>query len=493
MNNLGRYHTGGIRITKLLIHETGTYNPQYRRPYDTRMETNTINIFTDALCDVNRYTPGAIGGLANKFISPSATPEKQLTITNGWGERRLRFLMEVTYNSHLGEGPKEIILGYTEFNGISMERRIDPNMRFYVNSIMETRTTTMHGPTGSYSQNGIISGSHVIVDNGWEGAYTKDRDQNMRPTDVYTAMTRLQLHGLDQGDIYDTRAISSNRAIKSNRSNASAANYVSKIFNGYSTAVRESAFGAGEHSIMDAARNKVPEASAPDDPFLSAIMNIRGDPALGNTFTINDLKRLDPNVGNVITAITTSHQTQAITHYAGQTADWGASTIEVSNATILSQSVPGLLMDVALMRIVFKSTNRVVGGGVVTTLMDAQGFSAGDLSNQLAVFVSRLESEILRDISYNNAIDFAIEMHLDMLGETKVSISMGGGPFYDFVTPQFADALMTPVISGINDRVMTVAHDFQLLSEHLVDNHPATRGMRGTQTDFANPFQLDSF
>ena len=493
MSHLGRYNTGGLRITKLLLHETGTYNAQYRRPYDTVMDNNTISVFSEALNNVSKYTPGLIGGLANKFISPVATPEKQLMITNGWGERRLRFVMEVVYNSHLGEGPKEVVLGYTEFNGISMGGHIDPNMRFYVNSIMETRSTTSYGPTGANVQQGVTSGSHIIVDNAWGGVYSPDRDQNMRPTDVYTAMTRLQLQGIPQGDIYDTRSMTNNTAIKSNRANSSATNYVSKIFNGYSNAVRNAAFGAGESSIMDDARGLVMESSAPDDPFLSAIMNVRGDPALGNTFTLNDLKQLDPNVSNVTTAIVTSPQTRAVTHYAGQTADWGGSNIQTTTATILSQAVPSLLMDVALTRIVFMATNRILGGGVQTTIMDAQGFSGGDLSNQLAVFISRLESEVLRDISFNNSIDFALEMHADLMGETFVKISLGGEPMVDFVTPQFCDALMAPIVSGINDRVMNVASDFQVLAEHLIDNNHTNGGSRKQSTNFASSYTPDAY
>jgi len=493
MNYLGRHHNSGLRITKFLLHETGTYNPQYRRPYDTTMDTNTIGIFSEALQNANKYTPGLIGGLANKFISPTATPEKQLTITNGWGERRLRFMMEVVYNTHLGEGPKEVILGYTEFSGVSMNGHIDPNMRFYVNSIMETRATTNYGPMGAQTQQGVISGSHIIVDNAWGGIYNPIRDQNMRPTDVYTAMTRLQLNGISQGDIYDSRTMTNNTAIKSNRSNASAAEYVSKIFNGYTNAVRNAAFGSGESTIMDTARGLVMESPAPADPFLSAITQIRGDAALGNTFTLNDLKQLDPNVDKVAKLIVMSAQTQAITHHAGQTADWGGSNLQTTVATILSQSIPAILMDVALTRIVFMTTNRVIGNLVQTTIMDAQGFSGGDLSNQLAVFISRLESEVLRDISYNNTIDFAIEMHVDLIGETFIKVSLDNQPIIDFVTPSFCDALMAPVISGINERVMNVASDFQQLTEHLMENNHHTAGSRNQYTNFASTYNPDAY
>ena len=79
--NVGGY-SRGVRIRKFLLHETGGYNPQYRRPYDTTMEPNTLNMVLERLGGTKHYEPSLMGGLANKFITPTATPEKMLSLVN---------------------------------------------------------------------------------------------------------------------------------------------------------------------------------------------------------------------------------------------------------------------------------------------------------------------------------------------------------------------------------------------------------------------------
>jgi len=469
MQNVGGY-SRGIRIRKFLLHETGGYNTQYRRPYDTCVDMNTYNIVVEKLQHTRHYEPSLMGGLANKLVSPAATPEKELLLPNGWVERRMRFMMEIEYNYTTGGGMTEVVLGYTDYNGVGISGSIDPNMLFFVNSIMEVRHTQSIGMMGNQTLTAVTGSSHVLVDNAWQNVYSPMRDQHMRPVDIYAAMSRVQMRDIPQEGIVDARTMANNTAVKSFRSNASAASFVSKIFNGYTKSVVQGPFGDSEGDIIDRARGLTSEDSASEDPFLCAVMQIRGESGVGNTFTYGDLRRIDPNIDNVTIAQLLSPQALATVHRPGQTSDWGGSDIMTSTANILSQTIPGLLMDLALTRVVFKSTNRDINSTARTVILDAQGFSNGDLSRPLAAFVSRIESEVLKDISFNNAIEFAIEMNVDLLGETWLSLSLDGKAPIDFVTPSFCDALMTPVISNDNNRVLNLADDFQRLSEHLVDN-----------------------
>ena len=474
---LGGYSTG-VKIVKFFLHETGSYNTQYRRPYNTHMEPDTIRSVLEQLGGSNKYNPSLLGGLSNKFITPSATYEKELTLANGWNERRLRFMLQVEYETAVGAKKTEIVLGYSNYNGVSASGHIDPRMEFYINSIMEVRNNVGYGAFGAQQRTAVLNSSHILIDNNWDGIYAQNRDQHMRPTDVYTAMTRVHLHGIPKDGIADARSMANSNAVKSRRSNAVASNYVSTIFDGYTKAVLESAHGDGAYSLMDAARGHAVEAAAAQDPFLSALMNIRQESSIGNTFTINNLIQIDPNVDNVTVITLLSPTTQAITHQAGQTANWHGSDLTTTTANILSQTIPGILMDLALTRIVFKTTNRDITSTIRTAVMDAQGFVSGDLSAQLSIFVSRIETEVLLDISFNNSIEFAIEMNVDLLGETWLKLSLDGGPAIDYVTPSFCDAILTPVVSCDDNRVINLASDLQILSEHLVDNHAMTKGMR---------------
>lgn len=474
MQSAGGYGVG-VKVRKLLLHETGSYNPQYRRPYDTHLGPNTINMMLERLGNTRKYEPSQMGGLAGSFITPTATPEKQLTLINGWNERRMKFMMEIEYSYYTGGSMLEVVLGYTDYNGVSMMGSIDPNMRFYINSIMEVRNTVSYGNTGGQLMSSVIGSSHIIVDNNWTSIYAPERDQNMRPTDVYTAMTRIQMHGIPQDGITDARTLVNNNAIKSRRCNASSAEYVSRIFDGYTQAAIQTPYGGGERDLIDTARGLAKEEIASEDPFLDAMMQIRGDGCVGNTFTFKDLRLLDQNIDNVTIAHLLSPETKARTHQTGMTADWGGSDIYTSTASILSQTIPGLMMDLALTRIVFMSTNRDITGAIRTAIMDAQGFSSGDITRSIEIFISKIQNEVLQDISFSGGVDFAITMNVDLLGETWLNLSLDGKAPVDYVTPSFCDALLTPIISSDNNRVMNLASDFQMLSETLLDNNTMMR------------------
>ncbi|EKD22587.1 MAG: hypothetical protein ACD_84C00040G0001 [uncultured bacterium] len=456
-----------MRIVKLLLHETGSYNNQYRRPYNTNLNGSAMNTMLERLQGVKHYDASMMGGIANQFISPVATPEKQIVMANGWGERRMRFMMEVEHTFHTGGNITEIILGYTDYNGVGLAGSIDPQMEFYINSTMHIRNTVEHTPMGNQLHQSITDSSHILIDNSWTGICSGAKDQRMRPEDVYATMGRSHLSDLD-GTVLDTRSMSSNMATKSNRANGSAANYMAKILNGYEQATMSAEFGMGNAEILSKARGLTRESLATKDPFLHTLAQVRGSP-VGNTFRFNDLKLIDMNVEHVTRAQLLAPTAMSTVHQVGLTADWGASDQVTSIATILSQSIPGLLMELALTRIIFKASNYDSSAAIQIMVVDAEGFGSGDYSRNLDVFRLRLEHEILRDVSYDNQVGFAIEMRVDLLGETWISLSWDNQSPIDYVTPSFADALLTPVITMDNTRAVTLASDFESLAASLFD------------------------
>jgi len=458
-----------IRITKFLLHETGSYNQQYRRPYNTELSGGTLGVMAERLDGATSYEPSLLGGIANQFIKPAATPEKQIVMANGWNERRMRFMMEIEQNWITGGKSTEVVLGYTNYVGVLASGVIDPQMEFYVNSTTQIRSNVEFTPMGTQVYNSVSDSSHILADNNWSGIFTPQKEQRMRPEDVYSTMSRQGLYtGLGAGSIYDSRSISTTSAVKSRRSNASAANYMAQVLQGYSNASQSREFGDSQEKLFTKARGDVAESLVSTDGFLSAIGQIRGT-GIGNVFTYNNLLALDPQVELVTRAQLMMPVVQATAHQAGQTAEWGGADIFTTTATVLSNAIPSIMMDLTVTRLVFKTTNRNFGGAITTVVFDAQGFSSGDLTRQLEVFKIRLEQELLRDISFNNAIDFAIEMRVDLLGETWISLSLDGKAPVDYVTPSFCDALMVPVLTCSDTLTTTIASDFEALSISLAD------------------------
>jgi hypothetical protein len=472
----------GFRIAKLVIQETGTYNDQWRRPYNTHLQGSTMSQMTERLRGVTEYQAPLFAGIANQFIAPQATPEKQIDIANGWNERRFRFMMEVEIDLYMGGRVKEVILGWTDHMGISLQGSIDPRMQFYVNSTLQIRETIARTPIGQQTYTSVIDNSHILVDPTWSGVYTPEVDHRLRPEDVFSTMSRTHLDGL--GKVYDGRSAATKTAVKSKRGNGSAANYMADILRSYTQAsVLGEQTHMGEQEVLMKARGFSQENLASADHFLAAIAQLRGM-GVENVFEFRDLQSLDPSVENV-TVVSVLGPTQKVSvHQAGQTANWGAADRETVAATVISHSVPAMMMDVAITSAWFKSTNNTINSQPETIFMDVQGFSTGDMSQQVNFFKNQLESTILYDLTYGGQIAYAIEVKADLLGETWIKISLGGDPFIDYVTPSFADALIVPVLTNNADSAVQLASDFEMLAtglqEAATENHPSLMSAGGS-------------
>lgn len=471
----------GLRIIKFLLHETGSYNTQYRRPYNTNLDAQGLNLMQERLAGSQRYVAGAFGGIASNFITPMATPEKAVDMINGWQERRMRFMMEIEYGHHTGGCVREVVLGYTSHTGVSISGHIDPAMEFFVNSTMQIRNSNEFTPLGNMTHSSVFDSSHVLADNKWNSIYSPTIDQRLRPEDVYSTMSRTQIQGL--GSIVDTRSMATTAAVKSRRSNGNAASYMARILQDYKSASIQAEFGQDDSQILDGARAFSQENLVGKDPFLSALSGIRGM-GIQNVFKFGDLEMLDPHVSQVTKVTLMGPTQQASAHAAGMTSEWQGSDRNTTVATILSHSVPSLLMDLALLGVNFAATNRDFQGQMHTQLRNVNGFSSGDQSQAMMIFQQRLEMEILRDISFDNQTDFAIEMQVDLLGETWIKLSLDSGPFIDYVTPSFCDAVLVPVLTSNNDLAMNLAGDFETLSRALTEasneTHPTMMSSGGT-------------
>jgi hypothetical protein len=430
-----------------------------------------------------------LAGVANQIISPSATPEQAAGIIGGWGERRLRFMMEVENRFMAGGTSTIMVLGWTNYPGIIFQTKaIDPKMEFYVNSVVQVRQTIEQTPMGNQVYTNVAENAHILVDPSYVDAYTQNKTHRMRPEDVYATMTLNHLTGL--GDVMDTRTVLSQMPVASRRANAIAADYASSLLDNYKKAAADNAFGVQQETdVLETARGYAQETPVSYNPFFQAMQKFR-DGMVSNFFTWKDLQNFDPNV-DAVTVVSvlgqTNHAAPTLggvhTANAGISQDWGGSDRLTQVATILSQSVPALMMDLTLTQIAFTTTNRRILAGampmnlpldtvspVSTVIANAEGFSSVDLKPYLQHFIMKLEHMILNDISFKNQIDFYIEMRADLLGETWIQISLEGGPVITYVTPSFADALMVPVITSNEDLNLQLSRDFEQVFHHLNDH-----------------------
>lgn len=510
------------QITKLLIYETGEYNNQWSRPYTTNLDGHVLGQFQEQLHGMKHYSAANFSGIAQNFMKPATAVDMNrgpIPIVGGWGERRCRFMMVVEYDSHIGTRMQEILTGYTTHvgaqpaGGVMMGEAqplsVDYEMKFTVNSTIHLQVRQEYGPAGLRESMSIAKNAHVLADPNFRTMYDNSVQERMRPTDLFAVMSRSHLDALrdEQGQIpgvgnrlFDARNAQSNMAALSLRGNVIPANYMARVLENWTNAATVTAHQdptAGQPDIFMSARGYSNDGLVNNDEVLRMISDLRGEP-ISNIFTFKDLLKLDPTIQHrAIGRCSGMTQRMQGLHQVGQTREWNDRDPMTLAAVIISQCVPGIMADLALTVTAFKMTNEVaVSGGYSavdpTTFlgrpgympemawMNVQGFGDQDLSPAIQAFESRFWFEVMKDLCFDNQVRFMLEVHCNLTGETIVNLSLDGRPIEQFVTPSFADALLTPLVTNDHNHVVGVANDFNHLL-HAVNppdqNEPQGRPM----------------
>jgi hypothetical protein len=463
-----------FRVRQLVMIETGELPPQYRRPYETLVTPEVEQMVHERIDPAQSVVASSLAGVANRFILPSATPEKEVGIAHGWGTRRLRFMLLIDHIGPAGVEITQVITGYSEYFDPSLQGSVDPDMQFYVNSTMALRRITARTGIGTVDYYNVADSAHIIVDNHFDGLHQPEKEFRMRPADVYSTMTRIHL-GQQNNDMNDTRTLITGMPQKSWRNNANTTAYAASLFENYKTAMKLDAFGQSEDQILSQARAGAVEQAVAQDPFMAAINRMRGGP--GNAFTLHELMRLDPHaMDDDVAVLTMQGQASAMNPYGhagffhNQSTEvgWQGANQYTQVATILGHSIPAIMVDSAIAKIIIHCSNRNElrrGDILISQLLDfpAMAGTAIDMTNFVEKFKWRVIHEVLNDLSFDNQIDYAFNLQLDLLGESILEISMNGGEFETFVLPSFCDALLVPVITNNDQRALTLASDFDSL------------------------------
>lgn len=477
MYGIGFNKMDTMQVARLIMQETGTYNQQYLRPYNTTMDARMLNEITDRALESgsSKFTANSFQGLAGNFIQQQANPEASINITNGWNERRIRFMLHLVCNYQTGGLINMYVLGYTDFMGISASHHIAPDMRFYVNTVMTTRTNTIRTPFGIQEMENVIDANHVLADMSWQDMRQPGTKRLIRPQDIYNTMelshVPMDYNGYDQnGGTADMRTVLRSQAVMSQRGNNSPSVYAARVMDGFMSASKLSQFGQSDPEIYQEATKLVAEAPTQQNAFFAAVSAAAGGIPVGNSFTYRDLLGIDGNTDNQTKFNVLGPTEMATVHAAGQTSQWGGADQVTVAASTISQAVPALMMDLMLTRIAIKSTNHQLGGQMATTILDGQGFSKADLTPNFNIFMNRLHTEILANLTYNNQESYMLEMVADLLGESRIRLSMGNSPLIDFVTPSFCDALLVPVVTTDAGRLTSITNDFNVLVDNIREN-----------------------
>ena len=460
-----------IRIVRFTMQETGQYEPQFSRPYQPSGNMEALDNLTNRITEVTRgdatmrIDGSLISGLSGGLVVPQANWETKLLIPNGWNERRLRYKLELEVHTGLATELYEF-QGYSEFFDVSMSGHINPDMVFYINSFMRINRARDYSGLSSAGYRDVVSEAAQIVDGQLHSRETGTA-YGIRPEDVFvgvqSAHASQALQGINEGSVVDTRINRANDVFRTSRVNSIPSNYLGKVIENYRTATNLVDFGVGTDDIYSRAIQSSHEANPFENPFIRALSDQRG---MGSAtyFTMNDLVNLDPTAAERTEYFVV--EDAGVLASVGQTDGWHRGDLETQLATILTNSVSGLMIANTFVNISFESTNMTLNAMPFTRILGGVGATMPDMRPFYNNFITRFETEILPDITHNNTIPVNMIVEADLYGDTKIQLSIDGGPFIPYISPTFADSIMAPVVTNNANNYMGLIEGVEHIMEY---------------------------
>ena len=466
-----------LRILSLRLIETGTYNEMYLRPYETVASQDNVSRLAEQVLmvtheqqakqnqrpvQVNTIVPESIAGTCVGIVSPSATIQGPAKIPNGWGEKRIRFILEVSSRPQVGGNLIYYFQGYTSFNGVTNQGAIAEDMLFIINSYIVVDRSTVNTPYGIREVDRVVGSNQLITDSFYKGIESPDKLYILRPTDIYDGITKNHIYnamsGLTNGQtMYDGSIVVGNIGKTSSRSNNTPPEYLAKLLSSYNASVREAHYDARfSENHLTLGRQMVVEDNPTHNPFLKRLGDVHNRQYVTN-FYIGDLRSIDYNVDNVTDYVLRGPAQRAQVHMAGSSEYWQGADYPTVAASILANSVPAIMLDVLLTRLVFGSTNNDLGGRVTTTIIDGKSVVNADLSENYQRFIHKFNSLVIPDITFRGE-------QLYIFGDTIIDIAIGGYPKTRYVVPSFCDHLIAPVTCSQPAHCLQMTNDMEYMT-----------------------------
>lgn len=458
-------------IRKFFLTESGTYNDQFYRPYQPVVDqqlASVTNALEEAIGNKPQITGAGLAGLAGQIMMPSAVAQGNVNIANGWDTRRFYFMLEVDFPSNFGSPLKQVITGYTNHVGASLQSRfLDPNMEFHVNGVTTMRLSVEdrgYGPQEFW----IPQDNSQILYNDYSPSLTTVGYQpsSIRPMDVFDTVGLSTLP--TDGYRLDQRTCFSDGPRKSRRSNNSMPDYLARVLNAASQAFGGALDYNDQETALATASDTVQEGLISSDNFMSWLRN-RGAMTPTGGFLLQSLLNHDPGLSSEIdnrmnVFFRGAAGIGSTAHERGMTESWGGALLETQFANILAQAIPALMSDCLLTKANIVMGNRNIGGQMeVSAEYDPSrlpgpaqkedqwpinGFVAGmDTVPYVNRFFNELKFKVLNDLSQHGKIDFMATVRCEITRDTWITIQIGTNPPVTLNYPTFADSMLAPTMS----------------------------------------------
>jgi len=456
---------------------TSEYNPMFARPYIVNSTQDAIDTLANRLDDTKsvRLNPSLINDVTFEIMQPSSVGFATL-INNEWvSNKKYIFMLKAKLLTQTGEERIYYLQGYTNYNGITKTGNIDPDLVHTVNTVIETIRTTILTPLGPEHKESLYSIYNILTNGGYEEVYTQ------RPIDIIDSFDLIDItNKLSDPDVDSFLANAhlsdfDNKSLASNIDNNVASNYLSKILTSGALNKQEKSFMIGDIDGYEIKSNPsyIEERSIGDNRALFIISRAEGYNIAVNNFQFSTLLSIDPTIFdravvlNVNKSIMTpeSFKTPEVGEY------WdGQDLITVKAYSIIEASV-SLATKLGFSKLSFTasnvldptgSSNVIIQNFISVMELDDRGFNV-----LLEMFKNKFLTEVFLPETNGGVIPTYIEMYVDLLGTSKVYLSIGGSQGTWYTIPTFANSLFSPVTTIDKNTLDITVRSFEDVIENL--------------------------
>lgn len=435
------YAVNNVRVTRFLLQRTDGMGDLYLRPFTSSLDQMSLNQITESVSESLGVTSATIAKSAGNMIRPAPVHEGVITIPEGWNSIRMRWVMHVEVTDTMGSTTLEVLSGFTEYFDVSYGMHINPDMRFYINSIQTMNPMAMM----TNPVNGMLEGSGVISNNQVGMTLATDRLYLQRPQDAIEAIQDSAHYA--SGLTFDSNT---NRnvgmvPVKTSMRHNAAAGYLGDLLSNFLASKASVQYQGETTSPWENTYHAVRNPTVTRDGFLSKLAYSLGQTLTPNSFSLNELLRLDMNATSVMHL-----ETSATLGYDGE--HWAGSDLTTQAATIIGQSVPAYLNRFGLARAQFSFQS-----GMEPLVSDFATIAPlADPRNMLMGFKFVIQHELMATL-VNGFMFVEAMVNCDLFGITTIHIRLNGvGVFVPFSFPSFCDSLAAPVISRNSTNVTDI-------------------------------------
>ncbi len=454
MNNLG------IRMARLILIPTrDSYQDVYQRPFTikaTHADLSRLEAYFETR-GVNRNTPinnFDFSATLPDIMGIGAAPVGMANIPNGWGTRRLRFMLEVEApfgGINSGTVIVSYIQGFSEYHDPSISNFVDPNMVFYINSI-----TNVHRVLDPFGQWHVqpFSTFNVVTDLAGGDRYEEISPINdlklIRPKDIIENLNTLQLYGDHNNMVINTTGSINGKSNTSERTNNDPTMYFTKTLNSFVEARAGSNRADDESEVLRAAGYSLGEHALTNVPFISALAAITNS-FTPTMFTLGTLEAMDPGLA-ANTMLVDNVNDLGLQNFSSildteHTSPMTQPTIETMIATTIAQTMTSIMSEALLSVMVLSISN--TSGQPIVAVTDAKSFIEGiDVTFYVNKAVARIKNILIPEVTKGNMLQVEVHISANVLGDTTIAVSVNYAPMIPFRFPTYADSLYVPVITN---------------------------------------------